>query len=294
MKPSINSAGVTSKAGFGRRGAGRRQRHARDPAVLEAPDDMRHFAGVALLDLDFGEAVADRPVDRSVRRRDIERHAIGARRERLEIGADLVGGVAARGDPIGADDRQIDAPALHEMAAGVVGDDGVRHAVLAEFERGQRRALIARSRLVDEDVHRHAAIMRHVDRRRRRAPIDGRQPSGVAMGQDVDRASALAMDRFDQGQAGFADAPVQGDVLVAEGARARPRGLGAFRRGERRDDGPDVVERIAQVDGGRPARQQGAIGAPAARRRAPSAAAPAPGHKPRSRRSAGRRAPPWS
>jgi hypothetical protein len=44
-------------------------------------------------------------------------------------------------------------------------------------------------------------------------------------------------------------------------ARARPRGLGAFLHGEPRDDGADVVERVAQVDGGRPARQKSAIGA---------------------------------
>jgi predicted nucleic acid-binding protein len=201
-------------------GVGRR---AHKPSVFEAPHDRRHLAGVALLDLDFGEAVADRPVDRSVRRRDVERRAVGARRESLEIGADLVGEVAARGDPIRAHDHQIDASALHEMAAGVVDDDGVRHAVLGEFERGQRRALIARPRLVDEDVHRRAAVVGHVDRRRRGAPIDRRQPAGVAMGQDVDRAPALAVDRFDQGQAGLADAPVAGDVLVAQGARARPR-----------------------------------------------------------------------
>jgi hypothetical protein len=186
---------------------------------------------------------------------------MGARRESLEIGADLVGHVAARGDPIRAHDHQIDAPALHEMAAGVVDDDGVRHPVLAEFERGQRRALVARSRLVDEHVHRHAAVVGHVDRRRRGAPIDCPQPSGVAMGQDVDHASALAMERFDQRQAGFADATVEGDVLVAIGARARPRRLAAPLRSERRDRGADLVERVAQVDGGRPARQQRAIGA---------------------------------
>ena len=40
--------------------------------------------------------------------RDIERHVVVVRRQRLQIGADLVGDVAVRGDAIGADDAEID------------------------------------------------------------------------------------------------------------------------------------------------------------------------------------------
>ena len=78
----------------------------------------------------------------------IERHVVVAGGERLEIGADLVGDVAGRGDAVGADDAEIDELLLHEMAAGIVGDDGMRHAVRAELEGGERGALIARPRLV--------------------------------------------------------------------------------------------------------------------------------------------------
>ena len=94
------------------------------------------------------------------------------------------------------------------MAAGVVDDHRVGHAVLAELEGGERRALVARPRLVDEDVQRNAAVVRHVDRRRRRTPVDGGEPTGVAMGEDVDRPAELAMERLDQRQAGFADATI--------------------------------------------------------------------------------------
>ncbi len=74
------------------------------------------------------------------------------RRQRFQIGADLIGDIAVGGGAVGADDTQIDHPVLHQMAAGVVGDDGVRHAVLAEFPRGQRRTLVARAGFVDPDM----------------------------------------------------------------------------------------------------------------------------------------------
>ena len=117
--------------------------------------------GAALLDGDFLQAVADGPVDGRARQRDVKRHAVVARGERLEVGADLVADIALRRGAVGADDAEIDQAVLHEMAARVVDDDGVRHAVLVEFPRGERRALVARPRFVDPDVDRQA---------RRRAP----------------------------------------------------------------------------------------------------------------------------
>ena len=49
---------------------------------------------------------------RAARRRTARRCRRG---ERLQIGADLVGDVAVGGDAVGADDAEIDLPALHEM-----------------------------------------------------------------------------------------------------------------------------------------------------------------------------------
>src|SRR4051812_20749353 len=96
MRPSISSAGVTSKAGLAAR-TRRRQLDLCDPAVGEPAPDMGDFAGVALLDLDFAPVV-DAPVDRRAGRGDIERHAVYVGGERLQISADLVGRVTARGD----------------------------------------------------------------------------------------------------------------------------------------------------------------------------------------------------
>src|SRR5436190_302898 len=83
-----------------------------------------------------------------------------ARRERLEIGADLVRHIALRGDAVGADDRDVDLVVLHQVPAGIVRDHGVRNAVLAELPGGERSALIARARLVDPDMNRNALLVR--------------------------------------------------------------------------------------------------------------------------------------
>src|SRR5260221_10413534 len=98
------------------------------------------------------------------------------RGKRLEIGSDLVADVAIGGDAVGADDGKIDLAMLHQMATGVVGDHGVRHAVMAKLPGGERGALIARTGLVDPDMNLDAALMREIDRRGRGAPIDGGEP----------------------------------------------------------------------------------------------------------------------
>src|SRR5262249_24817169 len=131
---------------------------------------------------------------------------------------DLVADVALRGDAVGADDGEIDQAVLHQVAAGVVGDHGVRDAVVAELPGRPRRPLVAWTRLVDPDVDFDALVVRQVDRRRRRAPIDRRQPAGVAMCQHVDRLAGLFLrhNRLDQRQPVAADRLVDGDVLVVD------------------------------------------------------------------------------
>jgi len=118
--------------------------------------------------------------------RDVERHAVVLRGKRFQIGADLVRHIAICRDAIGADDAQIDFAMLHQMAAGIVGDDGMRHTMRTQLERSQRRALIAWARFIDPDMERQSCVMGHVDRRKRSPPIDARKPAGVAMGEDVE------------------------------------------------------------------------------------------------------------
>ena len=77
------------------------------------------------------------------------------------------------------------------MAAGVVGDDSMRDAVLAELPRGQLGALIPRPRFIDPNVDWQPAVVGRVDRSRRRSVIHECQPSGIAMSQDVHGLSAF-------------------------------------------------------------------------------------------------------
>ena len=125
---------------------------------------------------------------------------------------------------------------LHQMPADIVGDDGMRDAVLTKLERGERGALIARPRFVDEDMDRNSPVMRRIDRRCRGAEIDGREPSGIAMGQDVDALAwrLACRNRLDQGQPMQSDRLVDGDILVADRSGTP---IGRFHRAAPAGDG---------------------------------------------------------
>ena len=147
-----------------RRGCRRAITHRRDRAVGGAPGHMRDLVGAALLDRDFAHAVRDRPVDG---RATAARHRTARRCPAPPAPSDRCRScwrrrrcAVTRSVPTM---HEIDPAVLHQMAAGIVGDDGVRHAVLAEFPGGQRRALVARARLVHPDVD--AACPRHAPRR---------------------------------------------------------------------------------------------------------------------------------
>ena len=122
--------------------AGRHDVDGRERAIFETAGHMRDFAGRAFFNRDVAQTVFNRPVNRRVRQRDIEGHIVGMRRERFQIGADLVADVAARGGAIRADDAEIDHAMLHQMPAGIVGDHGMRNAMRAEYRycRGSRYA----------------------------------------------------------------------------------------------------------------------------------------------------------
>ena len=143
---------------------------------------------------------------------------------------------------------------LHEVAAGIVGDDGVRDAVGIELERGQGRTLVPRAGLVHEDVDRHAGIVGHVDRRQSRSPIHRGEPAGVAMGQYVDGAALQTMQVAEDLRAVDADGVAALHIFLGDAAGLRVgegRALGLRHRAEL---GGDPVESPTQVDRGRPRR----------------------------------------
>ena len=177
------------------------------------------------------------------------------RRQRLQVGADLVGDVAASGGAVGAGDAEIDLAVAHQMPAGIVGDHGVRHAVLEQLPGGEAGALVARARLVDPDMEGNALVTRAVDRRQRGAPIDRRQPAGVAMRQNLDRAAAFAaLRRGDQIDTVVADRAVDRDILLGNLGGAGERGVMPAARRQREERTAHRFKRPTQVDRCRPGR----------------------------------------
>ena len=179
------------------------------------PRDCRDLIPVPFFDRNFCQTVSDRPVDSGGRQRHIERHIVVFRGQRLEIGADFVGDIAASGRAIRAGDADIDESVLHQVPAGVVNDQRVRHLVFCQFPGRQLRPLIARPSLVYPHVYIDALVPGEIYRCGRGAPIDGGERTGIAVRQNIDRITRLSGGNFlDQFKPLYADTPRDFDVLV--------------------------------------------------------------------------------
>ncbi len=99
-------------------------------------------------------AVGRGEIDRRERRGDVERHVVRVRHHRHRVRADLVGDVAVRRDPVGADDDEVDVALAHERPGHALGDHGRRHVVAHQLPRREARALKERARLVGEHLRR--------------------------------------------------------------------------------------------------------------------------------------------
>ena len=105
------------------------------------------------------------------------------REHRESVRADLVGGVAVRGDAVGAGDHAVDLTARHQRGSGRVDDHRMRDARLLELPRGQARTLEQRARLVDPDVIEQATLVRCDERADGAAVSARREAACVAMRQ---------------------------------------------------------------------------------------------------------------
>ena len=184
--PVIRSAGVTSNAGLRTSVSGGAMRHAADEQDL---------GGLALLDRDR-LAVRRGEVDRADRRGDEERDAVARGEHGQRVRPDLVRGVAVGGDPVGADDDDVDLAARHQVAGGDIGDQRVRHLRLRQLPGRQPRALEIGPGLVDPDVDGPAGVVGRLDDAQRGPELAARERSGVAVGQDPERPVLRELERL--------------------------------------------------------------------------------------------------
>ena len=228
-------------------------------AVRAATRDDADLIAVAVLDRDIVQRVGDLPVDRGRGYGRVERHVVVVGGERLQVGADLVAHIAARRHAVGTDNHDIHLAVLHQVAARVIDDQRVRHAMRCQFPGG-KQALVARTRFVDPDLQRHAGIVRLVDRRQRGAVIDGGDPAGVAVGQHLHRPAELKVQCGQQFGAVPADVAIDRNVLFRDAAGLGPRGGGTLVGRQGAGNASHAIKRPAQVDGGRTCRIQRAMG----------------------------------
>jgi hypothetical protein len=215
-------------------------------AVAAHAVDHEKLAGGAVFNGDLALSVVERPVDGRGWRGHVEGDFIVDGGKRLEVGADLVGHVAATRNAVGAHDHEIDVALLHELAARIVGDERVGHAVLAELP-GREKALVAGTGFIDPDVQRCALLERHVDRRERRAVVDGGKPARVAVREHVHGTAQPGVEVRDERHARLADGAAGHHVLLRHrlgrlhGGLEAKRGVARQKRAHHPAHGPGKV-----------------------------------------------------
>ena len=212
-----------------------------------APLHMGHLGPGTLLDRNFPDPVAHRPVNRRAGQGHIERNVIRFCRQCLKVCADLVADIALRGGPVGADDDHIHLAMLHQVPAGVIDDQRMTDARRIQLPRGQLRALIAGPCFIDEHMHIDPGVDGVINRGRGRAPIHRRRPACIAMGQDV-HATFSDSNVADHGQPVFANPAVHFNIVISNLIGARKGRLGPVFWRKRAQQPLHLIQRPAQID----------------------------------------------
>ena len=172
--------------------------------------------------------------------------------EGLEIRADLVAHITTTGGAIRAHDHRIHLAVLHQMATGVVDDHGVGNPFPPELIGGERRALVARSGLIDPDMHVQTSAVGLVNRCQGRTPVDCGQPPGIAMGEHIERL-ALPLRRPGGGQllkdleAVISDGGAHGHIFIGDRCRFLPGRCGPLFGRQRLHQLPHPLQRPTQI-----------------------------------------------
>src|SRR4029079_4147633 len=143
-----------------------------------------HLAWIALLDRDLLTVRGGRIESRG-RRDDHERETVVPSKNGERGRADLVRGVAVRGDVVGAGHAAVDLAARHQRRGRAVHDHRVRDPELLELPGGEPRTLEKRARLVDSDVRDEPGFVCGPDRTDGGSVATRREAAGVAVRQDA-------------------------------------------------------------------------------------------------------------
>ena len=98
-----------------------------------------------------------------------------------------------------------------------------------------------------------------IDRRQRSAPIDRREPAGIAMRQDLDPATPAlrGKGRLDQAEPVLAERAIDRDILLGDGAGPGERGGDAPLGRQIGERAAHLRERPGEIDRGRAGRGKG-------------------------------------
>ena len=122
--------------------------------------------------------------------------------------------------------------------------------MLPQLPASQRCALVTRTGLVNPHMHRDSGVMGLVNGCQCRPPIHRRQPTGVAVGQDIDtiRLALVGPDFFDDNPSVLAQGRACFDILIGDFRRALISRSPTFFRRQGGKDGSQVIQGPAQID----------------------------------------------
>ncbi len=176
---------------------------------------FEHFFGVALFDGDVptGWGVC---IEAGGGHGHIKGYFIILCGQGFEVGSNLIGHIAIGGYPVSPDDHQIHQSVLHEVSARVVGDEGTGHTMFMELVGGEFGALISRTCLIDPHMDWNTSFMGQVYGGGGGTVVYGGEPSGVAVGEDVDGTIEFGVFLFDDFKSVGADGMAAVDFVLAD------------------------------------------------------------------------------
>jgi hypothetical protein len=120
---------------------------------------------------------------------------------------------------------------------------------LSQFPGGQAGALVQGPGFIHPDMDIDPLVVGRVDRGRGRTVLDGGQPAGVAVGQDVDGRPIFALaDGLDEAQAVTADQAAVFGFFLGDGTGGLPGGFQLLIVRPGMDGGQDALHGPLQVD----------------------------------------------
>ncbi len=175
-------------------------------------------------------------------------------RQGLEVGANFVAHIAAARGAIRPNDHSIHLAMLHQVTTCVIHNHGVRHPLTRQLIGRKRCPLIARPGLIHPNMNAQPSAMGLINRCQCRSPINGRQPTRIAVGEHLKGlvlpcAGSLLGQRPEEIEAMLPNRLAHRHILISNQRRLPPSRSRSLRFRQRLHQIPHPFQSPTQVHG---------------------------------------------